>query len=55
MPIRAHKISFVGGLIFIGLTLVTGVSVYLVMLQQPERIYKLHSLAQNKINDKRYN
>jgi len=45
----AHKISLFGGLIFIGLTVATGMSVYFVMLKQPEYILRLQTLAQNKV------
>ena len=49
MPKDAHKkISLIGGLIFIGLTVATGISVYLVMLKQPDYILKLQSLAQDR-------
>ncbi|PTQ78014.1 putative bifunctional diguanylate cyclase/phosphodiesterase [Nitrosomonas ureae] len=49
MAKRAQEISLLGGLIFIGLTVATGISVYYVMLQQPEYILKLQTLAQNNV------
>ncbi len=45
----AHKISLIGGLIFIGLTIATGLSVYWVMIKQPGYILKLQSLAHDNV------
>ena len=45
----AHKISLIGGLIFIGLTIAAGISVYWVMLKQPGYILKLQSLAHDNV------
>lgn len=46
-----HRISWVGGLIFIGLTLSAGISVYFVMLKQTESILSmgLQALAEHKV------
>ena len=46
MPKYAYKrISLIGGLIFIGLTIVTGISFYLVMLKKSDYVLKLQLLA----------
>ena len=42
------RISIIGGLIFIGLAVATGISVYLVMLKQSDHILKLQSMAQDR-------